>query len=97
MEIHISGQNLEITDALRSYVEEKFEKILRIAENITHIHVILKTDKLDRHIQSVAEATLHIPGTDIHASASAEDMYHGIVMLVEKLARQVQKYKDKHY
>lgn len=97
MEIHISGQHIEITEALRSYVEEKFEKIVRMAENITHIHVILKTDKLDRHLQSTAEATLHIPGTDIHASASSEDMYHGIVLLVEKLVRQVQKYKEKHY
>ncbi len=94
MEIHITGQHLEITDALRSYVEEKFEKVLQIADNITHIHVILKTDRLDRHVQSVAEATLHIPGTDIHASAASEDMYHGIVLLVEKLIRQVQKYKE---
>lgn len=95
-EMHISGQHIEITDALRSYVEEKFEKIIRMA-NITHIHVVLKTDKLSRHIQSTAEATLHIPGTDIHASASSEDMYHGIVLLVEKLSRQVQKYKETHY
>lgn len=97
MEIHITGQHIEITDTLKSYVEEKFEKIAKMAPQITHAHVVLKMDKLQRHLQSCAEATLHIPGSDIHASAVSEDMYNGIVLLMEKLARQIQKYKDTHY
>ena len=94
MEIHITGQHIEITESLRNYVEEKFEKIAKMAPSITHTHVILKTDKLQRHLQSCAEATLHIPGSDIHASATSEDMYNAIVLLIKKLATRVQKYKE---
>ncbi|HED13421.1 MAG TPA: ribosome-associated translation inhibitor RaiA [Gammaproteobacteria bacterium] len=91
MEINISGQNIEITDALRSYVEERFSKISRHFDGIMKSSVILQVEKL-RH---QADAKILTKGSPIHANATAGSMYDAIDMLASRLNRQVLKYKDK--
>ena len=80
MEIQLTGHNLEVTPALRDYTTSKFERLQRHAVKITKAHVTLTVDKL----QQIAEATLHIPKAEIHATARSENMYNAIVELVEK-------------
>lgn len=93
MQIEISGQNVEITDALRSYVAEKTQRIERHFENLTSAHVVLKLDKLVH----IAEGTIHVGGktNPVHAEASAQDMYAAIDELMDKLDRQVRRHKSK--
>lgn len=93
MQIEISGQNVEITDALRAYVKEKMQRIERHFENLTSAHFVLKLEKL---IHS-AEGTIHVGGrtNPIHAEATAEDMYAAIDELSDKLDRQVRRHKSK--
>lgn len=92
MQISISGHHIEVTEAMRSYVLEKFEKLERHFEHITNIHVILEVEKN----RQTAEATVHIKGGDIFADATSEDLYAAIDMLIDKLDRQILKHKEKN-
>jgi len=91
MQMSVTGHHVEITDALRSYVEDKFQKLERHFDHVTNVHVILSVEKL----QQKAEATMHISGADIFADAIHEDMYAAIDALLDKLDRQVLKHKEK--
>lgn len=91
MQLSLTGHHVEITEALRNYVEEKLERLERHFEHVTNVHVILSVSKL----QKKAEATVHLSGADVFAEAVFEDMYASIDALVDKLDRQVLKHKEK--
>jgi ribosome hibernation promoting factor len=92
MKIDISGQHLDLTPALRSYVENKFERLERHFDHVTDVHVVLTVSKLEHR----AEATLLVVHGKIFADAVETDMYAAIDALTDKLDRQVKKYKEKH-
>lgn len=91
MQINISGHHVEVTDAMRDYVNSKLERLSNHHDRITSMNVIVSVDKL---IQK-AEATLHVSGKDIFADASDEDLYTAIDSLADKLDRQLIKHKEK--
>ncbi|WP_086981488.1 ribosome hibernation promoting factor [Vibrio aphrogenes] len=91
MQINITGHHIELTDALNEYVKTKFQKLERFFEHINNTHVVLRVEK----VQQIAEATLHINQGEIHASSQSENMYASIDDLVDKLARQLSKHKEK--
>ena len=91
MNLNVSGHHLELTPAIRTYVREEFERVTRHFDHVIDAHVILSVDKL---LQK-AEVTLHVRGKDIHAECTNADLYAAIDLLVDKLDRQVIKYKDK--
>ncbi|KPD04483.1 ribosome hibernation promoting factor [Moellerella wisconsensis] len=91
MEFQITGQNIEITSALRETVEKKCKKLEQLFDRINGIQVILKVEKLNQ----IAEATVQVNAADLHASAESSDMYAAIDMLVDKLSRQITKHKEK--
>lgn len=91
MQINITGHHLDITPALRSYVQEKFERLQRHFDHITNSHVILSVEK-DRQ---KAEATVHVNRGNLFAEVEHEDMYAAIDMLMDKLDRQLKKHKEK--
>lgn len=91
MQISLTGHHVDITDALRNYVDTKFERLERHFDRVTNVHVILTVEK-QRH---KAEATMHLNGADLFADAEKEDMYAAIDGLVDKLDRQVKKHKEK--
>lgn len=91
MQITISGHHIELTDALRNYVNEKFERIERHFENVINIHVILSVEKLEQK----AEATMQVNGAKIHAEDARDDLYAAIDGLIDKLDRQVLRHKEK--
>ena len=92
MHITVSGHHLDLTDALRSYVQEKLTRIERHCDNAaTQAQVILSVDKLEQK----AEASIHVAGHDIFADAVAHDMYAAIDALTDKLDRQIRKHRDK--
>ena len=92
MQLNITGHHIDITPALQSYVQSKFEKLERYFDHVTNVHVVLTVEKL-RH---QAEATVHISGADVFADAVEADMYAAIDMLADKLDRQVLKYKERN-
>ena len=91
MHIQITGRHLEITAALKSYVEEKIGKLSQHFDHILDVQVVLHVEK-ENHL---AEAKLSVPGDDIVAKAEGENMYAAIDLLQDKLDRQVKKRKQK--
>ena len=91
MQINITGHHVEVTPALRAYVTEKMQKLARHFDQVNSINVILNVEKL----QQQAEATVSAAGRTIFAAESAMDMYASIDKLVDKLDRQVRRYKDR--
>ncbi len=74
MQLSVSGHHIEVTDALRSYVISKFERLERHYDHMTNVHVVLSVEKL-RH---KAEATVHISGAEVFADAVEDDLYAAI-------------------
>ncbi|MHB8404574.1 MAG: ribosome hibernation-promoting factor, HPF/YfiA family [Gammaproteobacteria bacterium] len=91
MQIDITGHHLDITPALRSYVQNKFERLARHFDHATGVHVILTVSKLEHR----AEAKLQVNHGNIFADAVDTDMYAAIDALTDKLDRQIKKYKEK--
>ena len=93
MNLSISGHHLEVTPALREYVTVKLDKIRRHFDQVIDVNVFLSVDKL----RQKAEIALHVRGKDIFAESVDDDLYAAIDLLVDKLDRQVLKYKDKRF
>jgi len=91
MNLNVSGHHLEVTPALRDYVREKLGRVTRHFDHVIDAHVVLSVDKL----RQKAEVTLHVRGKDIHCACEDQDLYAAIDLLIDKLDRQVLKYKDK--
>ena len=91
MRIETHGQQLEVTPALREYVDNKLQRIDRHFDQPIEIRVQLGLRKPDHH----AEATLNVPGRTLHADATGENMYAAIDVLADKLDRLILKHKEK--
>ena len=91
MNLNVSGHHLEVTPAIRTYVQSKLERVARHFDHVIDAHVILTVDKL----RQKAEATLHVRGKDLHCQSEELDLYAAIDLLADKLDRQVLRYKDK--
>ena len=91
MQLTLTGHHLDITPALRDYVNSKMDRIEHHFDHITNLHVILSVEKL----RQKAEATVHASGANLFADAVHEDMYAAIDALSDKLDRQIKKHKEK--
>lgn len=92
MRVETHGQQIEVTPALRSYVETKLERLQRhFDQPFVEIRTLLVVDKSDQR----AEGTINIAGRTLHADASGVDMYAAIDLLADKLDRLLMKHKEK--
>ncbi len=91
MNLQISGHHLEVTPAIREYVTNKLERVTSHFDHVIDTTVILSVEKLKQK----AEVTVRVRGKDIFVEAEDGDLYAAIDNLVDKLDRQVQKYKRK--
>jgi putative sigma-54 modulation protein len=91
MRVNLSGHHIDVTPALRTYVERKLGRVLRHIDRVIEVHCTLTVDKL-RHR---AESTVYVRGPAIHASAVSDDMYAAIDALSDKLTRRVRKRKER--
>jgi putative sigma-54 modulation protein len=96
MNLTISGHHLELTPAIREYVQNKLERIKRHFDHVIDVAVILTIDKLpEKERRQKAEINLHLRGKNLHVESIAHDLYAAIDALIDKLDRQVIKYKSK--
>lgn len=91
MNLNLTGHHLEVTPALRDYVQSKLERVTSHFDQVIDVKVTLSVEKLKQKV----EATLHVPGNDLHAEASDDNMYSAIDFLADKLDRLVLKHKEK--
>jgi len=91
MQLNVSGHHVEVTPALKAYVEKKLDRIVRHSDHVIDVHCILTVEKLEQR----AEATVNLSGSQIHANATDTNMYAAIDSLADKLDRAVKKHKEK--
>ena len=91
MQINLSGHHLDVTPALRSYVATKLKRIERHFDHVITAHIVLSVEKERKK----AEATIHVKGGNLFADAEHADMYVAIDRTIDKLDRQVKKYKER--
>lgn len=93
MDYNIRGNNIEVTGALRDYVEKKLSRVEKYfdTEPTSPANVSL-TVLRDEH---KVEVTIPFPGVLLRAEEKSADMYASIDLVVEKLERQIRKYKTK--
>ncbi len=92
MNLHVTGHHLEVTPAIRDYVNAKLDRVTRHFDHVIDVNVIMSVDKLEQKV----EATIHVSGKDIFAEVRDADMYAAIDLLADKLDRQVLKHKEKN-
>ena len=92
MQLNFIGRNIELTDALKTFTQEKFQRVEKRDHPISKIDLIFHVD----NITHTAEATIHLHGLELHASADANDMYAAIDELVDKVSHLLIKHKEKH-
>lgn len=96
MHIYVNGRNIEITDAIKAYVKEKMGKVATHYDQIQGIEVVLSVIKNPSASgKHVAEVSCKLSSGIIRCEEAGESMYESIDLLADKLARQVQKHKDK--
>src|SRR3954449_3110605 len=96
MRLQVKGKNVEVSDSIREYAERKLAKLERQLADPTQIELELAVEKnpsIAAH--HVAEATIWTKGPTLRARESAEDVRASIDQLVEKLERQVVRYREK--
>jgi len=91
MQILVTFRHMDSSEALKTYVEEKIAKVKKYLPDPIDVHVILEVEKI-RH---KAEITIVTNGITIYADDEEHDMYSAIDLVIDKIERQVKRYKDK--
>ena len=91
---NVRGENIEVTEAIRSYVEKKVGKLERYFNDVpdatAHINLKVYTDKTAK-----VEVTIPLPYLVLRAEETSPDLYASVDLVVDKLERQIRKFKTK--
>lgn len=91
MQILITGRHVEVTPALRRYIEIRMKRVERFGAKLGDVQVILGVEKY-RH---TAEVLLTLNGAAVQAKASTKEMYASIDEVLDKVSRQISRQKGK--
>ena len=96
MRLQVKGKNVEVSDQIRAYAEEKLAKLERHLNGPTRVELELAVEKNPSiAANNVAEATIWTKGPVLRARESSADMKASIDQLADKLERQVTRYREK--
>lgn len=94
LDFNIRGENVEVTPAIREYVEKKVEKLERyFSEGVNataNVNLKVYSDK-----QTKVEITIPMKNLTLRAEERHNDMYAAVDLIVDKLERQIRKYKTR--
>ncbi len=91
MKVIFTGRHVEVSDALRTFAEERIEKMTPYLDDIIDVHVTLSVEK-HRHMAEVFVKTRH---TEFLASTETDDMYASLSQALDKLETQAHKHAGK--
>ncbi len=98
MQVIINGKNVEVTDRLKTYVEKKVNKLDRFLPNITEARVDLTSQSTkSAGDREVVQLTLHANGTVLRAEERSSDMQAALDIVIDRMMRQIERYKGKHW
>ncbi len=94
LKVNVRGENIEVTAALRDYVEKKLAKLEKYFEDTSnstaHVNLKVYTNK-----NAKVEVTIPLPYLVLRAEETSPDMYGSIDLVTDKLERQIRKHKTK--
>jgi putative sigma-54 modulation protein len=91
MQITTTFRHMEPSDALKSYAEEKLERVKKYIDEPVVVQVFLTVEKI-RHS---AEVTINAKGITIKAAEESNDMYASLDAVVDKIERQLRRFKER--
>lgn len=92
MQIAVTFRHMEASEAVRQYLEEKISRVKKYIDEPIDAQAVLSVEKKIRHC---AEVTLVAKGITIKGSEETNDMYAAIDGMVDKIERQLKRYKEK--
>ena len=96
MRLQVKGKNLDISESIRTYAEEKLRKLDKQLSDLVQVELELSTEKNPSiRDNQVAEATVFTKGHPLRARKATSDMRASIDGLTDKLMREVKEYQDK--
>ncbi len=91
-EVIVSGIHLELTPSLKTFVQDKADRLFRHQERITRVRVELECDPKQAVAQRfTAKGHIQIYGPDMNASVSSDECHKAVAMLIDKLDRMLER------
>lgn len=91
MDIIFTGRHEYVDSNAKSYVEKKLERTIRNIPKVTSVHVIIDSERFNHKVEIV----VHVNHQRLRAADKSEDLMASIDLVLDKLSRQLKKYKDK--
>ncbi len=96
MQIDIKGRNVPVTDDIRSHLERRLSKVSRQVSDLARLEIEIFKEPNPRVADChVAEGTLYLKRVTLRAHDASPDMLHSLNLMVDELARQVKRHRDK--
>jgi putative sigma-54 modulation protein len=96
MQLIVQGKNIQVTDRLRDYVETKVDRLDRYLPTITDARMDLATEQTRSYgDRQVAQLTVHSKGMMLRAEERSGDIFTSVDMVMDKMKRQIDRYKSK--
>lgn len=97
MQIDIKGRNVPVTDELRTHAERRLTKVARQVSDLARLEIEISQERNPRVAarREVAECTLYLKGVTLRARDASPEMRHSLNLVVDELARQVKRHRDK--
>lgn len=95
MRIEVVGRNVEVTDELRDYVQKRFARVAKQVSDLARLDVVLREEANPAIAERcVAEATLHVKGSTLHAEEAATAMKTAVREVSADIKRQVKRHRE---
>jgi putative sigma-54 modulation protein len=96
MQIDIKGRNIPVSVDMRTHVERRLNKVARQVSDLAQLEIEIFKEPNPRVANcQVAEATLYLKGVTLRARDASPEMLHSLNLVVDELARQVKRHRDK--
>ncbi len=96
MQIDIKGRNVPVTDDIRAHAEQRLTKVARQVSDLARLEIEIFKEPNPRVSDChVAEGTLYLKGVTLRAHDASPELLHSMNLMVDELARQVKRHRDK--
>jgi putative sigma-54 modulation protein len=96
MQIDIKGRNVPVTEEIRMHAEKRLSKVARQVSDLARLEIEIFKEPNPRVADcQVAEGTLYLKGVTLRARDASPEMLHSLNLMVDELARQVKRHRDK--
>lgn len=95
MNLHITGKNFDLTEAIKNYTQQKIGQVNLLHDQIIETRVTLEHDRHDHAESFRVIVNCHIPHDDIHCESEAPDLYAAIDIAKDEFERQLLDRKEK--